>query len=230
MGRIKSERVYNFTPDRIPSGNVIYWMSREQRVSDNPGLLFALSEAVERNTRITVVFTLTDNYPGAYLRHYDFMLKGLQELAYRLKELNIPFNLLVGEPHEIMTDFAIKYNSSDIIVDFDPLKVKQSWINKIIKKSDVSVREVDGHNVVPARFVSDKVEFGAYTLRPKIHKSLEYFLEDFSSPLQMPSENYFRHHAFPQYFQQGIPNDILNKLDINRSVKPFEYMIPGEKA
>jgi deoxyribodipyrimidine photo-lyase len=75
---IKKERIHDLTPGRKAEGNVVYWMSREQRAEDNPGLQYARNLADKAKSRLSVIFTLTDNYPGATIRHYDFMLKGLK--------------------------------------------------------------------------------------------------------------------------------------------------------
>lgn len=55
------------------------------------------------------------------------------------------------------------------------------------------VYEVDSHNIVPARFISQKVEFGAYTLRPKIKRVLNEFLVDIPSPIVHPFPFYTIH-------------------------------------
>jgi deoxyribodipyrimidine photo-lyase len=38
---------------------------------------------------------------------------------------------------------------------------------------------VDTHNIVPLWETSDKLEYAARTIRPKIHKKLDNFLEEF---------------------------------------------------
>ena len=44
------------------------------------------------------------------------------------------------------------------------------------KKIDIPFHEVDAHNVVPCWLASDKREYGARTIRSKIHKKLPEFL------------------------------------------------------
>ena len=38
---------------------------------------------------------------------------------------------------------------------------------------------MDAHNIVPVWLASDKQEYAARTIRPKIHKHLPLFLEEF---------------------------------------------------
>jgi deoxyribodipyrimidine photo-lyase len=76
-------------------GPVVFWMSREQRVRDNWELLAAREEALRLRKPLAVVFYLNPDFPGASLRHYMFLLRGLRELQLPLARLGIPFHLLV---------------------------------------------------------------------------------------------------------------------------------------
>ncbi len=220
--RIQKERIFDFTPDLQAEGNVVYWMSREQRVEDNPGLLHARLLAHELEAKLFVVFTLTAAYPGAMLRHYDFMLRGLHETAQQLHKLHIPFHLLIGDPPDTMTGFIQSHGAGVVVTDFDPMRVKRQWVAAAMKRSGCKFIEVDGHNIVPARFVSNKVEFAAYTLRPKIRRHIDRFLEELPElqPMKPGSK-------LPGLFS---PDDLLASLQLDRSVKPTGWIIPGSKA
>jgi hypothetical protein len=102
-------------------GPVIYWMTREQRVADNWALLLAQNIAVEHKRPIVVVFCFVPDYPGANIRHYGFMLKGLQEVEQKLQKLKIPFVLLRGTPPEVLPGYLAKTKGSFLVTDFDPL-------------------------------------------------------------------------------------------------------------
>jgi len=218
---IREERINDFTPKRKNEGDVIYWMSREQRINDNPGLLLARHLAAKMDCGFSVVFTLANSFQGATLRHYDFMLRGIQEVATGLHKLNIPFFILQGDPPEKLSEFAKANKTGTVVVDFDPLKTKRAWYSEAIKKLPSKFIEVDGHNIVPARFVSDKCEFAAYTLRPKINRLLGDFLEDFPKLEPMPAGSDTR----------KPPNsaDVLDSLNIDRRVEPVNWILPGEK-
>ncbi|MFW5821039.1 MAG: deoxyribodipyrimidine photolyase, partial [Bacteroidota bacterium] len=77
------------------------------------------------------------------------------------------------------------------------------------------------HNIVPARFASDKREFGAYTIRPKINKKLEDFMEEF--PVIQKRKK-------PENF--GINKTNFNKaidnLKININIGAIDWLKPGE--
>ena len=74
-----------------------------------------------------MVFCLVPDYPGANIRHYGFMLKGLQEVAQKLQKLNIPFVLLQGNPPETLPAYLAKTKSAFLVTDFDPLRLKRAW-------------------------------------------------------------------------------------------------------
>ncbi len=163
-------------PDR--GGPVIYWMSREQRAQDNWGLLHA-RELAGAARPLVVAFCLAPAFPGAMLRHYDFMLRGLRETGARLAERGLPLVLLRGEPGAEIARLAAQLGAGAVVTDFDPLRVKRAWQAEAARALDCPLLEVDGHNIVPCRKTSDKQEYAARTIRPKIHRLLPGFLEEF---------------------------------------------------
>jgi len=57
------------------------------------------------------------------------------------------------------------------------LRTIQGWKEKV-KSQNIPFHEVDAHNLIPAWVASDKLEFAAYKIRPKIKKLLpEYLVE-----------------------------------------------------
>ncbi|MDP4197931.1 MAG: deoxyribodipyrimidine photo-lyase, partial [Bacteroidota bacterium] len=92
----------------VSSGPVVYWMSREQRVYDNWALVYAQLQALKSNKPLIVVFCLADDYPGANLRHYDFMIEGLIETEKKLSFLNIPFFIIIGNPEIELNKFIFQ--------------------------------------------------------------------------------------------------------------------------
>ncbi|QGY39710.1 deoxyribodipyrimidine photo-lyase [Pseudodesulfovibrio cashew] len=183
--RTNTMRIHCLNKAAMADGTILYWMSREQRIHDNWGLLHARELAGE-DRQLAVAFCLVDDYPGATLRHYDFMLRGLEEVERGLMELHIPFFLLKGDPVLAIPALAAELNAGAVITDFDPLRVKQAWQQGVAETLPVPLIEVDGHNVIPARLVSDKQEYAARTIRPKIHRLSQEFLEEFPPLAPMP--------------------------------------------
>jgi deoxyribodipyrimidine photo-lyase len=205
------------------SGPVIYWMSRDQRVNDNWALLYAQRLALEKRESIAVVFNLVPDFLEATIRQYGFMLKGLQELEEALHKKNIPFFLLEGEPTDTIPLFLSELKASVLVTDFDPLRIKRNWKKEISNRIDIPFYEVDAHNIVPCQFVSDKTEFAAHTIRPKIHKHLPEFLEEFPEVKKMKKSSAVTSNKTDW-------NKVVKSLKIDYSVKEVHWIKPGEKA
>lgn len=204
-------------------GKIVYWMSRDLRVNDNWALIYARLLSGKNQTGLSVVFTLVNNFLGATERQYHFMLEGLKEVEINLRKLNIPFYLLMGEPDEVLPKFLTKHKISSLVTDFEPLKIKRKWKKNIADKISIPFYEVDAHNIVPCLYVSQKEEFAAYTIRPKIQKLLPEFLDEF--PIIEPvDENDLSNTELIEW------DKIYNSLNIDRSVKKVNWLKPGESA
>ncbi len=220
---VKRERVHidkeGFRTDRP----VIYWMSRDQRAEDNWALLFAQELSLKLKQPLAVVFCLAPNFPGATLRHYGFMIRGLREVALDLKSKNVPFYLLKGVPSKLISDFITQYNIGNLVTDFDPLRIKIQWKNDLVSKTEINYYEVDSHNIVPCRKASTKCEFGAYTIRPKIKKLLPYFFDEFPTLEVQKNLGIFKFPAIDWDSALSFPSP-------DPSVPPVTWLIPGAKA
>ncbi|MGE4536960.1 MAG: deoxyribodipyrimidine photo-lyase [Desulfovibrio sp.] len=171
------------------SGAVVYWMSRDQRAADNWALLHAASLAGEAGAPLVVAFALAPAFPGATSRHYAFMLAGLAETEAALRARGIPLVVLTGEPGLTVPAFLHTVDAGVCVTDFDPLRVKRVWKAAVAVASPAALVEVDAHNVVPCFAASQKREYAAATLRPKIHRLLPDFLEPFPELPTFPAGN-----------------------------------------
>ncbi len=77
-------------------GPVLYWMSRDQRASDNWALIYAQNVALQKKVSLLVVFCLVPEFLGAAMRQYGFMIKGLQELEKSLLRKKYCFQTALG--------------------------------------------------------------------------------------------------------------------------------------
>jgi deoxyribodipyrimidine photo-lyase len=198
-------------------------MSRDQRASDNWALTFAAGLARSQGVSLAVVFCLVDDFLGATLRAYDFMLRGLEETSADLARRGIPFILLKGDPGVRVPQFAKRAEAGWVVTDFDPLRIKRRWHRRVAAGKNFAFYEVDAHNIVPCWRASDKQEYGAYTLRPKIHRALPEFLD-----------LYPRFPRVKRSFAGPAPatdwKRLARGLRIDRGVGPVDHMVPGERA
>ena len=219
---INEKRVRLLQKGNETNGPIVYWMSRDQRVHDNWALLFAQKLALEKKKSLVAIFNLVPDFLEATIRQYSFMLRGLKEVESELSKYNIPFFLLAGKPDEQIPEFLKQNNASVLVSDFDPLRIKRIWKRDVAKQISIPFYEVDAHNIVPCLHISDKIEFAAYTIRPKIHKALIEFMDEFPSLIKMS--------------KSVISPDKIDWIKIQKSfkinfdVKEIDWLKPGEGA
>lgn len=218
---VNLKRVQNLRNGRPGHGPVLYWMSRDQRVQDNWALAYALETAENYSQCLIVAFTLLDGLLNATWRQFNFMIKALQKIETKLNNLNIPFIVLKGEPADTLPQFIEQHHITHLVIDFDPLKIKQQWKKQIIEKIPIEIDEVDAHNIVPCWIASDKDEYGAYTLRPKISRLLPEFMDDFPPLIRQRKGT----HDFRNNWEA-----LAVALSIDHSVPPVDRITPGEQA
>lgn len=220
---INQKRVRILQEGASRAGEVVYWMSRDQRSHDNWALLFSQELALQRKAPLSVVFCLVPEFLGATIRHYGFMLKGLQEVEKDLTSNNIPFYLLTGSPAEEIPKFINQFSVASLVTDFDPLRIKREWKKAVARKLDIPFYEVDAHNIVPCWLASPKQEYGAYTLRPKIRRTLTEFLAEFRK---------LKNHPFPWKAKTKKTDwrKAVMSLHIGHTISEVDWLNPGEKA
>lgn len=227
LAEVDSRRTLRLAPgsegSRPRPGPVVYWLHRDMRAADNWGLLLAQRLALDADRPLAVVFALTAHYPGATWRHYAFLVRGLEGTARRLAALGIPFFLLSGHPPSEVLGFLARHQAAAVVTDFDPLRWKQAWCHQVARTAHIPLWEVDSRNVVPCRLVSDKREYMARTLRPKLHRLLPEFL----TPIPA-----LRPHAVAWPGSPSEPDwaTALARCGADRQVGEVADISPGEEA
>lgn len=204
-------------------GPVIYWMSRDQRYQNNWALLFACQKSRQLQQPLEVLFTLAPSFLGAPLRHYDFMLKGLAEVEASLRNAGIPMTVIFGNPGETVAALVEKRQTGAVISDFSPLTPVRQWKQHAAAAIPCAFYEVDAHNIVPCWLASPKQEYAARTIRPRLSALRKSFLTPFPQ-------------LTPPCQPDNLPcppvnwDELLNMLDVDRSLKPVTHIIPGEAS
>ena len=217
------DRVHLLNDRPVAAGPVVYWMSRDQRTADNWALLYAQERAMDTKAPLIVAFFLAPGFLNATMRHYGFMLQGLEETEKSLIRKNIGFRLQEGDPVHEVPRFIESVGAGMLVTDFDPLRIKTGWRTSVSEKTGIRVVEVDAHNIVPCRIASDKQEFAAYTFRPKVNRFLDRFLEPFPRLKKHPFGEALNKELVPW---QGV----FRRLKMDRSVSNVEWIKPGERA
>ena len=219
---MNQKRVRIVKEGRIERGPVAYWMSRDQRASDNWALLWAQELALKNSEPLVVIFCLVPEFLNATERQYRFMLKGLREVENTLVEKNISFHLLTGLPEHALPEWLRAHRIAAMVTDFDPLRIKREWKERVAANIDILFTEVDAHNIIPCWVTSQKQEYGAYTIRPKIHKALNEYLEEIPELKTHPI-------SWKKKAPETNSEHVMNMLTVDRSVQEVDWILPGEK-
>ncbi|QHI68826.1 deoxyribodipyrimidine photo-lyase [Tichowtungia aerotolerans] len=169
----------NDKPVRQSGGFVLYWMQQSQRAEWNHALEYAIERANQWTLPVAVVFGLMDDYPEANERHYAFMLQGLEEVFQTLEKRGI--GAFIGRGHPADVAIEAGKEAALIVCDMGYLRHQAEWRARVADESDCEVVEVESDVVVPVETASDKPEYMARTLRPKIHRNLNEFLQPLAS-------------------------------------------------
>ncbi|MEI8129210.1 MAG: deoxyribodipyrimidine photo-lyase [bacterium] len=189
---INSNRVVKLNDKPVQKdGDIVYLMSRELRVEDNWAMVFASELAKKDNKKLKVVIILEDK---SYSKKQEpFLKEGLNFLKKNLALNNIEFEVSDQIPENI----------GALVTDFNPLN-KNSYA-----KINCAVFEVDSHNIIPARFISNKQEFSAATLRRKVYANITDCLTEFPTAFKLTKGKAY----------EKLEDFIKNKLDFYSEYK-----------
>ncbi len=211
---------------------VLYWMQRAQRTTDNHALETAIAAANRLGLPVLVVFVLTDDYPEANLRHYRFMAEGLRDVAAGCRRRDIGFTLRHGAPPAVVSELS--RHAGCVVCDAAYLPHLRDWRRAVASASPVAVFEVETDVVVPLEVASDRREYAARTLRKKVMRHLEDFLElPASVPPASPASR-----IPPGFGSRGVgeapgildpadPETLCASLDLDRSVPAVPWFLAG---
>ena len=204
---------------------VIYWMQQSQRAHYNHALDHAIRVANHFDLPLVCFFGLDDTYPEANARSYSFMLEGLKEVKQLLNKLGISFLFKFGKPHEIIEPYL--KDAQVLVMDRGYLKHQRAWRKDLyhsVKNDDaLFIDMVDTDLIVPVHVASNKTEYGAYTIRPKIKKMYEAF-RDFNKL------SVLNHHKIIDLDSDDDLADIDNlvkRMNIDQSVPKSIYYKGG---
>ena len=207
---------------RQSGDHVLYWMQQSQRAEDNHALEYAVQQANDLQQPLLVVFGLMDDYPEANLRHYAFMLEGLQETRKSLYNRGIRLVVHHGAPDQVALKHGKK--ASLIVCDRGYLRHQKAWRRELARQADCRVVQVETDVVVPVDEVSNKVEYAARTIRPKIHKQLDRYLVGLRTTA-------VDHDSLKLGGDDGLDlsdvPSLLDKLKLDRSIAPVSEHFTG---
>lgn len=199
----------------------LYWMQQSQRTELNHALEFAIQRANLNGNRLLVVFAVTEDYPEANVRHYRFMLEGLQQVSDALGRRKIKFVLRIGRPPDVVIELAT--NASEIICDRGYLRHQVAWREEVAKAASTRVWQIESDVVVPVETASDKREYAARTIRSQLNKATDEFLEDLrTTAIEKDSVNLRKEG---EDLTDLAP--LMEKLSVDRSMESVSEFVGG---
>jgi len=214
-----NQRARHLNEKNNEKGPIVYWMNREMRLDDNWALIYAQTFAIEMNQPCVVIFSVFDSFGSAKNnpddRMFHQMKMGLKLIHQQAKVRGLPFYILQGPTVVTISKFLKDVKAGMLVTDFSPLKDMRSLRTKLADTIDIKMVEVDAHNIVPVHVASQKQEWGAYTLRPKIHRLLNEFLHPFPTWISTIAFQYQGVH------DANFLKDIKEPIDPNHALKEF---------
>lgn len=166
---INQNRIFKLNNNEVLAGDIVYLMSRELRLEDNWAVVLGVELAKKYNANFKIVVDMSNITCSEVQK--PFLNNGLEILKQNAVENKVDFEIVEKLPKNIGT----------LIVDFNPINLQ----DKFAKDVGYAVYEVDSHNIIPSRFISDKQEFSAATLRRKVYANLADFLTEFPKYFQI---------------------------------------------
>ena len=200
---INPARIFELNNKPVKNGKIIYLCEREIRVKDNFALQFALQKSEELNLPLKIIHPKI-NYE--YKPKQVFIDNQIIQAKKQFRQIGLYFEVIEKTPAEIIKSLK----PALIILDFNPI-LKRDYL----KNTDSKIYEVDGHNIIPARFVSDKQEYSAATLRRKIYYKISPFLTEFDN---LKTEKVEADYVLEDFIKNKLPYYAEYKNDISKNV------------
>ena len=160
-------RIFELNSKPIRKGEIVYLCEREIRVKDNFALQFAIEKSKELNLSLKIIHP---KIKYDYRQKQRFIDNQVEQTKTQFSNIGLDFEIIENTSVEIIKNTK----PAILIIDFNPI-LKRDYL----KNADFKIYEIDGHNIIPAKFVSKKQEYSAATLRIKIYHNIYPFLTEF---------------------------------------------------
>lgn len=201
---VNPSRFYNTNHLDETSGKTIYLVTKAFRAEDN----FAFNYCFNKDKNFEIIFLI----PQFDLKQKQFFFETQMEFVKKtVEKLKINYHILT-KPDEL-SEFLNTEKTGHLIKDFNPLEDIKLPENKF------RITEIDNHNICPVRFISDKQEYNAATLRRKIYNNIAEFITEypplnhFENEAERTLKNFIEEHL-PQYaeFKNNPVHDVTSGL------------------
>ena len=226
MNSILHDRIarLNGAPFRDGAKYVLYWSQMNRRADSNHALEFAAELANERRLPLLFYEGLTCSYPHANDRLHSFILEGVADTAERCRKLGIGYEFYArrrrSDPNARV--YKLAADAAAVVTDDYPTFIAREHNARVPAKLDVACFAVDSSCIVPMRMF-EKREYAAYTIRPKIRKLLDRYLQP-AAPLKVKTKWAGVPAAVPSV------QEVVQSSDIDHGIAPVGGIHGGSKA
>ncbi len=161
---------------------------------------FAIQFAIEKSKKLNLPLKIIhpkNNYK--YAPKQKFIDRQLEQAKTLFDKSNLDFEIIEKTPKEIIKGI----NTAALIIDFNPITTRD-----YLKNADFKIYEIDSHNIIPARFISEKQEYSAATLRTKIYHNISSYLTEYTN---LTSDNIEADSVLEDFINNKLENYFENK-------------------
>ena len=220
---MKSERIHRLNKAPVKQGRyILYLMQASQRLHCNLALCQAAHLANETGLPLLILFHLKADDPEANYRHFKFMVDGLLQCATDAVKSGIGFELSDLPEEQLYSHYLNQ--AAAIICDQGYLYPQQKWQTHIATNVSCRMEAVEDNLIIPIASASNKAEWSARTIRPKLMNKISYFTGD-TEP-KIPSLKY----SFPDNVSHNdeVAERFLETIRKNKYLTPVD-LSSGEK-
>ncbi len=223
---VEQERILplNAAAPRADAAYVLYWTQMNRRVPSNHALVHAAELASAAKLPLLVYEGLTCTYRAANDRIHTFMLENVPGFEAAVKALGAGYFFHLRRTPQDANDVLYRLASRALCVVTDdyPTFIASGHNRSVPAKLDIPYIAVDSSCVVPMSR-QDKRNYGAYTIRPRIHRDLPRFFVPCPEPsLNRKWDDALLPAGLPQRTRvtpENIPA-LVAECAIDHSVKP----------
>ena len=200
---INPARIFELNNKPVKNGEIIYLCEREIRAKDNFALQYGLQKSKELNLPLKTIHPKM-NYE--YKPKQKFTDNQIAQAERQFKQIGLDFEVIEKTPDKIIKSL----NPALIIFDFNPI-LKRDYL----KNANCKIYEVDGHNIIPTGFVSNKQEYSASTMRRKIYYDIYQYMNEFDN---LTTEKVEADYVLDDFIKNKLPYYAEFKNDISKNV------------
>ncbi len=227
---ISDDRVSKMNEDGIYLNGdyILYWMQAAQRIHDNHALEFAIRMANKFGCPLVVACVIMPNFPHANLRHFTFMLQGIEALQDDFKARGIGFVLRIGDPTTEIVDLGQR--AKLVIFDGGYSLYERAIRTETSQFLMRDVYNIETNLVIPIERAYSKEAYAAYAIRPSIMRQLDGHLDATEDLIVSNRFIDCTELALIKSLKIDDVNGFINQhLPMLDAVKPSPVFLGGEK-